>query len=520
MKETGEAGKRVERLRPSRFGQLGLVTLLSRFLGLARETAKAYFLGVGVVADAFTIAFSIPNLFRRLTAEGATLTSFVPVLAEVEKKLGRESLKTYFAGFTFLYAALLFVFCTLFVVFSQPLSSRVFAPGLSPEGIELTAELAALMFFYLLFISLAALCQGLLNHHGFFVLPALTPILLNLAVIASAWLGSLFFDQVAYGFAIGVLLGGILQLGIQLPKVFRLGFRFCVPRAVQHPYVKRTLKYVVPGIFGAGVYQINVILGNVIASGLGEGSVSALSFSVRLQEFALGVFVISITTLLLPKLSRHLLEGEMETVGNDVREGVLLAGFLTLPIAVFMLWEAESVVRLLFNYGAFGEKSVAMTAVALQGHALGLAFIGFNRIFTAAFQAAKLFRLTVQVATVVMLANVALSYWWGHLVGHRGIAYANSFSQLLQTVIAIGLLTKIMRISVLGGGFALAFGKFALATLALSLVLYAFRFAEISSVWILFPKIALAGSVYLAVCKGLRCNELDFFLRAFSFKKE
>ena len=266
-------------------------TLVSRVLGYIRDLLQAYYLGTGHGADAFTIAFTIPNLFRRLTGEGAMTPAFVPTFTELKRNRGRVELWAFGNVFFWDLALLMAVTTGLGILFA-PGIVKVIAYGFGSIAgkWDLTIFMTRVMFPYLFFICLAALLSGILNSFGRFFVPASTPILFNLAVIAAVtgWAGS--SREPALVFAVGVVVGGALQLALQVPFLWREGMRFTPGLSFRHPVVRRVGKLMIPGIFGASVYQINFALSRMIASGLEKGSTSALYYASRIEELTLGLF--------------------------------------------------------------------------------------------------------------------------------------------------------------------------------------------------------------------------------------
>ena len=269
-------------------------TIISRITGLVRSMLLAHFLGTSHAGDAFVIAFMIPNLLRRLFAEGALTSAFIPVFTEISGRTGessRENQKKFFSQvFTVLILAVGIV--SVLGVIAGPLLINVFYffSGADAAYINTASNLLRIMFPYLFFISLAALVQAVLNSHGNFSVPAFTPVLLNASMIVSVFILKNIFALPAYAFSCGVLAGGILQLAFQIPWLLRLGYRFAPRINFQDPALRKMFYLMLPVVFSAGIYQINIMLLDPIALSLGEGAASSLNFSTRLQELTLGVF--------------------------------------------------------------------------------------------------------------------------------------------------------------------------------------------------------------------------------------
>ncbi|MCP4750904.1 MAG: murein biosynthesis integral membrane protein MurJ [Proteobacteria bacterium] len=416
-------------------GGIGAITILSRILGLIREMVRAAILGTSFYSDAFTLAFTLPNLFRRLTAEGGMSNAFIPVFSEILDREGKRRAFDFARNFFWALTAVLTLFSLLFIVCAPWLIKSVFAAGFSAEPLQLTVFLTRLMFAYIILISLAAVCQGILNSHSVFWVSSLTPVLLNICIIGFGVFFASRLRNPTYGFAIGVLVGGTVQLLFQLPFLGKQGFRLFVGIDFRDPYIRRVGILVLPTVFGVGIYQINIIVSNLIASTVGEGAISSLNFSNRLLELVLGVFIISITTVMLPRFSSLFLHNELDEIRSNLQDALRLVAFVAFPATVGIFMASEEVVALLFGRGEFDANSMAMTSGALRCHIIGLIFISWNRVVLTCYQAAKHIRRTVQISTVVMTTNLIVALWLSRYVGHLGIALASTISQMVQTLL-------------------------------------------------------------------------------------
>ena len=367
-------------------GVMSLLTLLSRIFGYLRDNLQAQILGASRTADAFIIAFRIPNLLRRLVGEGAFTAAFVPTLSDYMKPERRAELWK-FAGVVFWsMACVLMVLTALGVIFSPSLVSAL-AYGFTglEEKWNLTVALNRLMFPYLIFIGLAALVQGILNVNGSFAVPAFTPVLLNLCIIGAALGLAPFMAEPAYAFAWGVLLGGALQLGFQIPFVMRLGMRFPIKVDFSHPGVRQIGRLMLPGLLGMGVTQIIVLIDSFFASLLKEGSVSALYYSGRVNELALGSFAISVSTVILPTLSRQAAAGRMDELRRTLLYGLRVVSFITVPASVGLIVLSQPIISVLFEHGKFSAADTEYAAHALRFYAIGLLPFGAVKILAPAF---------------------------------------------------------------------------------------------------------------------------------------
>lgn len=489
---------------------VSLITLLSRIAGMVREMVGAWALGTSFYADAFALAFSLPNLFRRLTAEGAMSNAFIPVFCEVDKREGRQRALDFARSFFWALTLLLVVLTALFLWQADFLVSRFFAAGFTGEPLAVTVLLTRVMFGYIILISLAAVAQGVLNSLGVFWISAITPVWLNLAIISVALGLAGFFENPALPFALGVMVGGLAQLLFQMPILYKKGLRL-FQSPWYDPKIKEVFSLIVPTIFGVGIYQINILISNLIATTLGEGSLSALTFSNRLLELVLGVMVVSITTVILPKLSGHFIDKELTLVARHLTRTLKIVAFVTLPVTALTLALSDELVATLFLRGRFDLESLKMTSGALQLHILGLVFIAFNRVLLTAYQGARRIKITVAVSAVVVAVNLLAAYGLSGSLGHRGIALASSLSQMVQLLLLWALVGR------LGIGWlwekrlVLSLAKSLLA----SLLLFGFLFwarpflLPWGAPWAFFLASLGGVLVYLGVCTLLVHEELQ-----------
>ena len=410
---------------------VALPTLVSRLLGYVRDLLQAYFLGTGHSADAYTIAFTIPNLFRRLTGEGAMTSAFVPTFTEVKGAGDRKELWRF--GNAFFYdLALVMGVATLLGILFAPGLVEVIAHGFkSTEGKwAQTISMTRIMFPYLFFISLAALASAILNSFRRFLIPASTPILFNLAVIASAALLARGSKDPALVFCLGVIVGGVLQLAFQVPFLWKEGMRFTPGLSFRHPAVRRVAGLMVPGVLGAGVYQVNFALSRMIASGLERGSTAALYYSSRVEELTLGLFSIALSVALLPAFSEHAAARDIPEMKRTLGFSLKLTSFVTFPAAAGLVVLSRPIIRVLFERGVFDRESTAMSAGCLLFFAVGLPFVSGVKVVAPAFFSLKDTRSPVIVGVFVMAVNVGLSFALMGRFRVGGIALALSLSQV------------------------------------------------------------------------------------------
>ena len=412
-------------------GVVGGATLISRVLGYARDMVIAYFFGAGLATDAFFVAFRIPNTLRRLFGEGSMTVSFIPVYTDyIIHRTKEESQELVDVAFT-LASSVLMALTILGMVFS-PQIVAVLAPGFKdPKQIELTILMTRIVFPYLFFIGLVALAMGILNTHRHFAAPALAPTLLNLSMIASAYFLFHRFTEPIVSLGIGVFCGGVIQLAFQLPFLIKKGVMFRFNFHFIHPAIKRICILMGPALVGVAVAQINVFVGQILASYLLEGSISYLYFAYRLIEFPLGIFVIAMGTAALPSFSQLVSEGKTEEFRDAIGFSVRLVIFVTIPAMVGIIVLRVPIIHLLFQHGAFDYQDTLMTARALFYYGIGLWAIAGARIIAPAFYAVQDTKTPVKMAAVSLFANVGLSLILMGPMKHAGLALANSLASMI-----------------------------------------------------------------------------------------
>ncbi len=414
-------------------GLVGTMTMLSRVLGLVRDMVIARYFGAGAGADAFFVAFKIPNFLRRLFAEGAFSQAFVPVLSSYRENQPVSEVKRLVdavAGSL----GLILLAVTLVAMLGAPVLTAVFAPGFLEDEIKfaLASDMLRITFPYLLLISLTAFAGGILNSYDRFAVPAFTPVLLNLAMIGAAIYLTPLMAEPVMALAWGVFIAGALQLFFQLPFLMQLGL---LPRPridYKHEGVGRILRLMAPALFGVSVSQINLLLDTVLASFLQTGSVSWLYYSDRLSELPLGVFGIAIATVILPSLSRkHAAESADQfaaTLDWAVR-AVLLIG---LPAAVALALLAEPLIATLFHYGEVTDRDVLMSAQSLRAYSAGLLAFMLIKVLAPGFFARQDTKTPVKIGVIAMVANMAFNLMLVIPLAHAGLALATSLSAWLN----------------------------------------------------------------------------------------
>ncbi len=414
---------------------VGMGTMLSRVLGLARDVVFANLLGAAPNADAFFVAFKIPNFLRRLFAEGAFAQAFVPVLTEVKEGGTLEQVKALVNRVAGVLGGSLFVLTALAMMMA-PWVALVFAPGFSRDAakLALTADLIVWTFPYLMLISLTGFCGAILNTYGRFAVPAYTPVLLNLSLISVAILLAPTMPEPAMGLAMGVALAGVVQLLFQLPSLYSLKL---TPRPIwdtSDPSVRKILALMVPALFGVSVSQINLLFDTVLASLLPDGSVAWLYYSDRLTELPLGVFAIAIATVILPTLSALSTRADSEAFSQTLVWAIRNVLLIAVPATVALWILAEPILATLFQYGAFSASDVIMAAASLRAYTLGLGAFMLIKVLAPGYYARQDMKTPVKIGIIAMVSNMVLNVafvfplMWYFNMGHVGLALATSAS--------------------------------------------------------------------------------------------
>ncbi len=419
------------------------MTLLSRISGLVRDMVLSYFFGAQSVADAFFVAFRIPNFFRRLFAEGAFNQAFVPVLARYRAQ-GGDQLKSFIQVMQGNLMVVLLPVVAVGVLFA-PALVMVFAPGFWRDGgrFDLASDMVRITFPYLGFISLTAFAGAVLNSQHRFAIPAFTPVLLNLSLIAAVLFATDLFATPVYALAWGVLVAGFLQLAFQAPALQRLGLLLAPRVSSTHPGARQVGKLLLPAVFAASVSQINALVDTMLASTLIAGSISWLYYSDRLLELPIGLVAVALGTVLLPNLSRLEARGARvefsETVDWGMRMGVLLG----LPAAAALYALAIPLVATIYLRGALTPLDAAMAALSLQAFAVGLPALVMVKVLAPAYFAREDTTTPFRIGVVAVLTNIALNLALFSWMGHVGLALATSASAWVNALLLLrGLLRE------------------------------------------------------------------------------
>ncbi len=425
-------------------GVVGFFTMLSRFMGLARDIIFARVIGAEALADVFFVAFKIPNFFRRLFAEGAFAQAFVPILGEYRQKGGQAAVKALVNRVTGTLGITLLGLTALIVV-AAPVVAAIFAPKWFLDDslkFAATTDMLRITFPYLLFISMTGVAAGVLNSYDRFAVPAFTPLLLNVTLIAAALVAAPLFAQPAYALAWGVLVAGVVQFVFQLPFLQRIHM---LPTPVvdwQDSGVRKILALMGPAIFGVSVSQINLMLDTMLATFLPTGSVSWLYYSDRLAELPLGVFAVAIATVILPNLSRHHAAASKEAFSETLDWALRMVLIIAVPAAAALVLLAEPILVTLFYYGdVMTARDMSMATLSLRAYAVGLVAFMLIKVLAPGFFARQDMRTPVRIGVIAMVANMVLNlvyllplhhYWQ---IGHVGLAAATSTSAFLNAIL-------------------------------------------------------------------------------------
>ncbi len=416
----------------------GVLTMLSRVLGLVRDVVIAAVFGSSAATDAFFVAFKIPNFMRRLFAEGAFSQAFVPVLSATRTTEDTGAVR-HLVSRTVGTLLVILLLLTVLAVLGAEYLVMLFAPGFlgNPEQFGLAVDMVRITFPYLLFISLVAAAQGVLNTYGRFGPPAFAPVLLNLVLIASAWWWAPLFQQPVKALAAGVFVAGVAQLLFMLPFLHRLGM-LAMPRwGWRDSGVRRILKLMLPAIFGSSVAQINLLVDTLLASFLVAGSISWLYYSDRLVEFPLGVFGVALGTVILPRLSGEHAARSPERFSRTLDWALRWAVLIAIPASVGLAVMAGPIMTTLFQYGAFGPADARAASLSLVAYSLGLLGFMMVKVLSPGYFSRQDMVTPVKIAAVSMLCNMVMSVsvvltLRDTLFGHAGLALATGLAATIN----------------------------------------------------------------------------------------
>ena len=479
------------------------MTLLSRITGLARESLKAAAFGAGLQMDAFEAAFRLPNLLRRLFAEGAFSQAFVPIFAEYRRQRGEAETKALVGRVGTVLTIALFAISVLGVL-AAPWLVYLLAGGFAqtPGKVDLTATMIRIVFPYILFISLTSLAGGVLNVYRRFAIPAFTPVLLNVSIIAAALYLAPHVDPPIVALAWGVLVGGIAQLAFQLRPLVKLGM---LPRPIvtfSDPGVRRVLRAMGPAVVGVSAAQISALINTQLAALLGNGAISWITYADRLMEFPSALLGVALGTVLLPSLAQHHSESNHEQYSQLLDWGLRLAFLLALPAAVGLWLLALPLVSTLYQYGKFTVDDAWQTRAALLGYSVGLLGLILVKILAPGFYARQIMRTPVKIAflTVLITQTLAVLLAWGVGLGPSGLTLATSVGACVNASLLFWLLRK-YGYYVPQPGWWRFLAKLAVALVALGAVL--FWLAGAPAFWLGAGLWSKAGRLAAVVAAGI-----------------
>ncbi len=416
---------------------MGVATFFSRIAGLVREQTFAYLFGAGIWTDAFNVAFRIPNLLRDLFAEGAMSAAFVPTFNSILEKEGRQKAFK-LTNLTFCAIFIVVGILTLLGIIFSPLIVSTLAPEFTsnPEKFEATVTMTRIMFPFLLAISWAAIAMGMLNSLGEFFIPAVAPVFLNLSMIAAGWLICPIAKSYDYpaitGMAIGAMLGGLIQFAVQLPALFRHGYRFRWVLNFQDPGIQRIIKLIIPGTVGLAATQVNIAVSTILATSQGDGAVSWLGYAFRVMQLPLGLFGVAVAQATLPVISRQAASNDRGAMSQTLASSIRLSSFINLFACFAIIALAEPAVRILFQHGRFTPEDTLATALALRAYAAGLLFFSLIKVLGPAFYMLDETRVPVMASITAVIVNIILNFALIKPLGFWGLALGTSIGAMFN----------------------------------------------------------------------------------------
>jgi putative peptidoglycan lipid II flippase len=431
-------------------GILGSATMLSRIMGMVRDMVISRLFGAGLATDAFFAAFQIPNMLRRFFAEGALTAAFVPTFSSTLSQRGDEKARE-LANTCFTLLTIVMATITLAGILLSPVIVGLMFPGFKaePGKFELAVLLNRLMFPYIFFISLVALCMGVLNTLRHFFTPAISTVFLNISMILAALCLRGFFKAPITALAVGVLIGGCIQLVMQLPVLWSKGFPLKPNFNFSSPEIRSIALLMLPSVFGVGVYYLNITVSAILASMLPQGSVSFLFYAQRLFEFPQGVFTVSVAQAVLPSMSRQAAEGDIDGMKETLSFGVRLTLFITIPAMAGLMVCSTPIFSLIFMGGAFDYATAVNSATALLYYSLGLSFVALTRVLVPVFYALKDTKTPVYTALMAFVVNLCLSLLLMGPLKHGGLALATTLSAFCNMLMLLWFLRR--KIGFFGG---------------------------------------------------------------------
>lgn len=498
-------------------GVITSITVISRILGYVRDQRLTYILGTTIAADAFVLAYRIPNLLRRLVGEGAMTAAFIPIFAEYLTHHSQEEIWDFADRLFWTLALVVAVLTGLGIFYSEEIIRAFTLLSHEPTQWALAVYLNRIIFPYCLFICLAALASAVLNSFHAFALPAATPIVLNLSIIAASFpIFTHYFREPAVALALGVVVGGVLQLAMQVPAVRRRGMTFRPAISFTHPGIRSVAKLMLPGFIGIGIYQVNIFIDTIFASSLPEGSISSLYVADRVMELVLGGYAIAVATAILPLMSKQAAARDYESMKKTFAFSLRIVSFITIPAAVGLVVLRRLIITVLFEHGQFSVRSTELTAWALLFFSLGLPAFAAVKIIVPAFYSLKDTRTPVIVAAGAVLTNLMFILLFIARFQNGGLALATALSGYLNFFSLFVILRH--RFGRLGGREVLrSLGRIGVASALMgSLIWFGLHFLEFftragffGELGLLVLLIGIGTGSYLLFAWMLRCEELS-----------
>lgn len=424
---------------------MSFAVLISRIIGLVRDTVMAYFFGTSYLNDAFIVAYRIPNLLRALFGEGALSTAFVPMYNEIGIKKGRREQIRFALQVLSILTFILMVLTFLGIAFA-PWIVRLLYPGLAANTQDLAIQLSRIMFPYLFLIGLSSTMIAILNSHDYFFMTGLSSALLNIGMITTIILPWFILkpqgDALVYWAAWGVFFGGILQTLINLPYLKKVGYRYKVILKFQGEAITALWRRFLPSMIGIGIREINVIADSLMASFLAVGSITALEYGNRLIHMPMGIFAISTGTALLPLYSRCVTNKTYDELSQSMRFSAVSLAYIMLPITMLIFALSDDFVYLLFQRGAFDARASWMTQQALFFYGIGLLFYSLNQTVTPLFYANKDTKTPVKIAAAMVSLNIVMNFILMQFMQHRGLALSTSITATVNYFVLLWQIRK------------------------------------------------------------------------------
>ena len=484
-------------------GSMSIAVFLSRILGLVRDILMTNFFGTSYVADAFQVAYQLPNLLRKLFGEGALSAAFVPLYAEIGVKEGRARQISFALNILSVLCAFLLLLSGLGMLLA-PLIVKLFAPGFDPVTSHLAAKLTRIMFPYLLLIGFSSTLISILNSHDYFFLPGLSSAFLNIGMILTLGVFLLLVPVSSHEekiviWSIGVILGGLLQTIINFPILKKIGYRFRLILDTRNEAIKVVWQRFLPGVWGLAVRQVNLAVDMILASLLATGSIAALNYGNRLMQLPLGIIGVSAGVAVLPLFSRYIAEERWDDLQEGLRFSLLSIAYIMVPVTALMIIFGKDLISIIFLRGAFNENSLHMTYQAFIFYSLGLTVFSMNRVIIPVFYAHKDTRTPVKISVVIVIANIILNLILMQFLQHAGLALATSISALLQLFILNLYIRRKYTHIVIRSLIPSLLKIFLLTVLVSFCVFLAVNYFPVEGKFMLLIRLVILGSIFLIV---------------------